>query len=77
MPLDLTAALIVFLGFVVWRLARRTRAGGRDPLPDVGDASPSAEPALVWRYNDDGFTRYLAEAPSVVTAEPETDESVS
>jgi hypothetical protein len=35
----------------------------RGPLPDVGDAPASADPVFVWRYNDDGFTRYPADVP--------------
>lgn len=39
-----TAALIVFLAVLVWRLVGRQRHRDKGPLPDVPDASPLAVP---------------------------------
>ena len=64
MGFDLTAGVIVFLAVVVWRIARRPTMTDRGPLPDIGDAPASADPVFVWRYNNDGFTRYPAEVPA-------------
>jgi hypothetical protein len=77
MPLELTAALVVFLGLIVWRAAHRQRSKEVGPLPDVGEAPPSADPVLVWRYNDDGFTRYLAEVPAPEAERRESDEPIT
>jgi hypothetical protein len=63
MGFDLAAAALVFVAVGVWRLARRKSMTNRGPLPDVGDAPASADPVFVWRYNDDGFTRYPADVP--------------
>ena len=42
------------------------------PLP-----MPSADPVLVWLYNDDGFTRYLAEVPAPEAERRESDEPIT
>jgi hypothetical protein len=60
MGFDLTAGVLVFVAVVIWRMARRGTLTNLGPLPDVGDAPASADPVFVWRYEDDGFTRYPA-----------------
>ncbi|HJP71394.1 MAG TPA: hypothetical protein VJ975_06715 [Candidatus Limnocylindria bacterium] len=79
MPLELTVALIVFLGLIVWRTARRGRpAKPHEPLPEVEDAPPSADPAFVWRYIDDGlYSRYLDEMPPRRSRDGTTHQSIS
>ena len=44
MPLELTAALVLFLAVAVWRLARHRSPHNSGPLVDVPDASPAAVP---------------------------------
>jgi hypothetical protein len=74
MPFELSAALVVFLALMVWRAAHRRRVSNHGPLPDVGEAPPSADPAFVWRYIDDGlYSRYLTAVPPRGTGDRETD----
>ena len=77
MPRELTAALVVFLALIAWRAAHWQRSKEVEPLPDVGEAPSSADPVLVWRYNDDGFTRYLAEVRAPEAERRESDEPIT
>ncbi len=70
MGLGLSGIVLILLGGAIWRFLRHRRYSAAGPLPDIGEAPQSAEPAMLWRYNDDGFTRFLDAAPEDVTSPP-------
>lgn len=57
MPLELSAALLIFLAVAMWKLVRRRGSTRREPFPDVADAPRSAEPIGV-RMIGDGLGTY-------------------